>query len=147
MRWLALIFLPLLACASQQHAAAPQKLYFAVELRHDGQVVGKPKLLGETGGKILVERRAPGAASADYQLSLAPSDDGHGSFGLDLDVKLPGARGHSKLELLHGEERKLELGQRPGDLQVTLLLMRVDSTEFRALMNLAAPPHERAGSI
>ena len=150
MRRVALTLLLLLAaaCASQQRPAEPEKLYFAVELRRDGRVVGRPKLLGETGKVVRAERREPGASSPDYQLALSPADDGRGAFRLELDVSLPGASGHSKLALLHGQERKVELGARPGELEVTLLLMRVDSSEFRALMSLAEPAGQSAaGSI
>jgi hypothetical protein len=126
------------ACATPRPAAPSQRLYFAVELRHDGRLVGKPKLLGETGKRLRVERRGPGASQPDYELALAPSESGEDRFALDLDVSLPGAQGHSSLQLLHGEERKLELGKRPGELRVVLMVMKVDSSEFEALMSLAA---------
>ncbi|MFP2933208.1 hypothetical protein ACLESO_50295 [Pyxidicoccus sp. 3LG] len=54
---------------------------------------------------------------------------------------LPEAEGHSELALLHGQQRKLQLGRVPGELEVSLLLMKVDSPEFRALMQLG----ERTG--
>ena len=37
------------------------------------------------------------------------------------------------------------LGRYPGDLEVSLLLMKVDSPEFRALMDLAAPKDRDSG--
>jgi len=138
MRPLALIcLLSFTACATPQPSAPSERLYFALELRHDGRLVGRPKLLGETGKRIRVEKRGPGAAQPDYELALAPSESGPGGFALDLDVALPGTEGHSTLHLLHGEERKLELGKHPGELQVVLLVMKVDSPEFQALMSLA----------
>ena len=149
MRRLALLSLvSLIACATPQPLPPSQRLYFSLELRRDGRLVGRPKLLGETGKRIRVERREPGAAEPDYTLALTPSDSGADGFALDLDVALPGAQGHSTLKLLHGEERKVELGKQAGELQVVLLLMKVDSSEFQALMSLAeARGRSRAGSI
>ncbi len=123
------------ACASSQVQRPPEKLYFAVELRSEGVVVGKPKLLGETGKPLRVERRQPGASVADYQLRLFPSRDGE-RFKLSLDAEVKDARGHQELALLHGQERKLELGHYAGELSISVTLMKVDSPEFRALMGL-----------
>jgi hypothetical protein len=120
------------ACASSKPLPA-EKLYFAVELRHDGKVVGKPKLLGETGKSLKVLKRAPGSEIADYELTLFPQASADG-YHLRLDVATPAANGHGDLDLLHGEERKVELGIHPGDLEVKLLMMKVDSPEFRAFM-------------
>ncbi len=127
------------ACTAPKVAPGGEKLYMAVELRHEGKLIGKPKLLGETGKPVRVERREPGAATADYRLALMPTPHGMDRYRVDLDVELPRANGHSQLALLHGEELKVELGQHPGELQVTLLLMKVNSPEFRALMGLAPP--------
>lgn len=126
----------------------PQKLYFAIELRHDGKVVGAPKLLGQTGKVVRAERRQPGALKADYRLALAPvaSTESKGKFDISLDVVLPDARGSGHFSLHHGEQRKVELGKERGDLQVSLLVMQVDSPEFRALMDLVAVEERRAKS-
>jgi hypothetical protein len=129
-------------CAWKAAQPAPsEKLYFAVEVRREGKLIGHPKLLGETGKLLRAERRQPGAALPDYQLVLKPTDRGD-RYHLVLDLQLPERSGHSELALLHGEERRLELGEHDGDLEVSLLLMRVDSPEFRALMDLSAqaPP-------
>ncbi len=124
------------AQAHQKAAVAPsQKLYFAVEVLREGRVVAQPKLLGEAGRRITAERRAPGASAPDYTLSLMPVLSGD-KYRIDLDLLLPDSQGHSELALLHGEERKFELGRKPGDLAVRLMVMEVDSPEFRALMGL-----------
>lgn len=123
--------------AHQKAAAGSQKLYFAVELRQHGKLIGKPKLLGENGKRLRAERRKPGSDASDYVLMLTPVQRG-GVYQIDLDVTVPQQSGHSELSLLHGEVRKLELGRGPGDLAVTLTLMEVDSPEFRALMDLMA---------
>lgn len=139
MRRLAAIAIALFiaACASTQgKALPPEKLYFAVELRHDGKLVGKPKLLGETGRVVRVEKRQQGATIPDYQLRLTPERDGEERFRIELDAAVRDSRGHRELALLHGQEKKLELGKFPGDLEVSLTLMKVDSPEFRALMGL-----------
>ena len=125
-------------CAQAHQKAATassQKLYFAVEVVREGRVVARPKLLGEAGRLLTAERRAPGAPAPDYKLSLLPVFSGD-RYRIDLDLLLPDSKGHSELALLHGEERRLELGQKPGDLAIRLMVMEVDSPEFRALMGL-----------
>lgn len=116
--------------------AEAEPLYFALEVRREGRLVAQPKLLGETGRTLRAERRKPGAPQSDYQLVLTPIEEG-GLYHLSLELTLPELRGHSELALLHGQQRKLQLGKVPGELEVSLLLMRVDSPEFRALMDLA----------
>ncbi len=123
--------------------AAAEPLYFALEVRREGRLVAQPKLLGETGRPVRAERRKPGAAIPDYRLVLTPTLEGE-VFRLELDLALPELKGHSELALLHGQERTVQLGRRPGELEVSLLLMKVDSPEFRALMDLAADPLDGA---
>ncbi len=132
----ALIACALLAwgCASRPKPTG-QKLYFSLEVRREGQLVGKPKLLGELGKIARVERRRPGAALADYQLVLVPRLSGAG-YHLQLDLSLPDAHGQAELDVMHGQVRQLELGPKAGELQVSLLMMKVDSPEFRLLMDL-----------
>ncbi len=133
----ALIACALLAwgCASRPKPTGDQKLYFSLEVRREGQLVGKPKLLGELGKIARVERRRPGAALADYQLVLVPRLSGAG-YHLQLDLSLPDAHGQAELDVMHGQVRQLELGPKAGELQVSLLMMKVDSPEFRLLMDL-----------
>jgi hypothetical protein len=116
--------------------AEAEPLYFALEVRREGRLVAQPKLLGETGRTIRAQRRKPGAAQPDYQLILTPIAEGD-TYHLSLELALPELRGHSELALLHGQQRKLQLGKVPGELEVSLLLMKVNSPEFRALMDLA----------
>jgi hypothetical protein len=127
---------------------AAEKLYFALEMRQEGKLVGRPKLLGETGKVLKVERRQLGAVEPDYQLILTPQaavDDRQvDAFNIRLEIALPKTRAKSELSLLHGQERQLELGNSPGALEVKLLLMKVDSPEFRALMSLSGTPRKRA---
>jgi hypothetical protein len=124
--------------------AQAEPLYFALEVRREGRLVAQPKLLGETGRTLRAERRKPGAALPDYQLVLTPILEG-GTYHLSLELTLPELRGHSELALLHGQLRKLQLGKAPGELEVSLMLMRVDSPEFRALMDLASDSAEKGG--
>ncbi len=130
------------ACASTPKPTDDQKLYFSLEVRREGHLVAKPKLLGQSGKVARVERRKPGAALADYQLALIPRPSGAG-YHLRLELCLPDAHGQAELDLLHGQVRQVELGPKAGELQVSLLLMKVDSPEFRLLMDLA----EREGAI
>jgi len=141
--WLGLALVVGLLCVTALPTQAQaEPLYFALEVRREGRLVAQPKLLGETGRAVRVERRKPGAATPDYRLVLMPTLEGE-VFRLELDLALPELKGHSQLALLHGQERKVQLGRYPGDLEVSLLLMKVDSPEFRALMDLAADPEDR----
>ncbi|HEX8435038.1 hypothetical protein [Archangium sp.] len=140
--WLGLALVGLACLAAVPREAKAEPLYFALEVRREGRLVAQPKLLGETGRTLRAERRKPGASEPDYRLVLTPTAEGE-TFHLELDLMLPEVKGHSELALLHGQERKVQLGRYPGDLEVSLLLMKVDSPEFRALMDLAADADER----
>ncbi|MCI0671174.1 MAG: hypothetical protein L0Y64_11980 [Myxococcaceae bacterium] len=118
-------------------AAHAEVLYFALEVRQGGRLVAQPRLLGESGKPLRAVRRQPGASVEDYRLTLLPSVVG-GGYSLALDLALGGVKGRSDVPILHGQERHLQLGCGPGDLEVSVLLMRVDSPEFRALMQLSA---------
>lgn len=117
-------------------------LYFAVELKKDGQVVGRPKLLGAEGKRLAVEKRKPGAEDFDYRMVLFPHARAGDRYELTLDVDVPGASFHYDLQLLHGEIQKV--GEKPAarnkGFEVELLVLKVDSPEFRALMALDGPP-------
>lgn len=131
--------------ASPAHARN-EPLYFALSVWRDGRLVAQPKLLGESGHTLRAERRRPGALVPDYSLVLTPKGEGN-SFRLELDLTLPEAQGHSELGLLHGQERKLQLGRVPGELEVSLMLMKVDSPEFRALMDLSEDNNSPSGTV
>jgi hypothetical protein len=138
------------ALAAQESAPPPEKLYFSLELRNDGKLLARPKLLGEVGKALRVERRQPGASEPDYQLVLLPSAAaGEESFRIQVELTTPQAKGQSDLSLLHGQERSFALGKRPGELDVVLMVMKVDSPEFRALMDLGAraAPERSSGAI
>jgi hypothetical protein len=136
----------LVACASTAKVHDNQKLYFEIEVQRAGKVIARPKLIGEVGKRLLAERRRPGIEAADYRLSLRPERKGAG-FNIYLDLELPEIAGHSEFPLLHGEERRFDLGNRPGELEVSLLVMKVDSTEFRTLMELSRGPAASPGAI
>lgn len=135
-----MIFLTLMAgalagCATplpEAEAEARQQLYFAIELSQDGRKLGAPQLLGYEGKQVVAEKRAPGALEADYRLVLKPRGAGAG-YKVVLEVVLPSGRKLGEVALLHGEERSVQLGDAT---ELKLLLMRVDSPEFRALMKL-----------
>jgi hypothetical protein len=134
-----------LTCLAAPSSARAEPIYFALEVRREGRLVATPKLLGETGRTVRAERRRPGAAQPDYRLVLTPTAEGE-TFRLELDLALPEIHGHSQLALLHGQERKLQLGRVPGELEVSLLLMKVDSPEFRALMDLSQDAGDQPGA-
>lgn len=131
------------ACApAHREAAAPKRLYFAVELYRDGRMVGKPRLLGESGKLLKAVRRQPGSDLADYSLALSPVQQGD-RYRIGVRLEVPDLSASSELALLHGEMRTIELGPRPGELAIALTLLEVDSAEFRALMDLVGdhPSH------
>src|SRR5262249_53978168 len=108
-----------------------------LEIRREGRLLAMPQFLGEAGKVLRAERRPPGASVPDYRLEISPFQATEHRFHLKLAVAVPGQHGSSQLQIAHGEVRKLELGTRKGDLEVKLLLMKVDSPEFRALMKLS----------
>jgi hypothetical protein len=134
------IILSFLFVASAHAATDPglksEELYFSLELRRAGKLWGKPKLLGEMGKVVKARRQSPGAHTPDYLLVLKPVARGEG-FHVLLDVSLGGLEGHGEFDLSHAQPGTFELGKLPGDLQISVTLMRVDSPEFRALMEEA----------
>lgn len=114
-------------------------LYFALELKKDGRVVGSPKLLGMEGKSLRVEKRRPNADAYDYRVVLYPTPVGD-RYDVALDVAVPGMpMCHYDLQLNHGQVQKFAVGPKQALLEVELTLLRVDSPEFRALMQLDAP--------
>jgi hypothetical protein len=122
------------ASAAARSAPVGEPLYFAVDVWQEGRLLAHPRLLGEAGKPLRVERRHPGAALPDYRFSLMPIRRG-GGYQVDFALKLPGAEARSELAVSPGQVRQLELGDKPGALRVSLLVMRVNSPEFRALMD------------
>ncbi|MEW5740200.1 MAG: hypothetical protein AB1938_14810 [Myxococcota bacterium] len=132
----------LVGCASATPATrAPEALYLAVEVQQDGRTVATPKVLGYEGHRVVVERRSPSSATPDYRLTLTPHEDGQG-YRVLLDLDLPSGRRFGRVGLLHGEEQKVSLD---ANTELKVMLMRVDSPEFRALIQRA--PAKAKGSI
>lgn len=124
-------------CASQaQVTRAPEALYLAIEVQEHGQTVAKPKVLGFEGKNITVERRQPNAPLADYKLVVTPREEGQG-YGVKLDLELPSGRRLGHVGLLHGEERRVVLDD---EIELKVMLMRVDSPEFKALVQRVPRP-------
>lgn len=136
----------LLACTTVAPVARAEPLYLALEVRQAGELIARPKLLGEAGKPLRAERRKPGAVTADYQLVLNPLAGGK-LYNVELELVTPLGRGQGQLAIGHGQERRLQLGSRPGELEVSLMLMRVDSPEFRALMQLPEPGDAREAPL
>jgi hypothetical protein len=123
--------LPMTACAVRAPVQHPRdSLYLAVELSENGRAVGSPKVLGFEGRRVEVRRRASGSQQSDYRLILRPEESGQG-YRVMLDLETPRGRRQGRVGLLHGEERSIKLD---AETQATVLLMRVDSPEFRALL-------------
>ena len=120
-----------LGCAAQAPSTRPpEALYLAVEVQEHGRTVARPKVVGFEGRDITVERRAPNASTPDYRLKLMPREEGQG-YGVKLDLELPSGRRLGHVGLLHGEERRVVLDE---NTELKVMLMRVDSPEFKALV-------------
>ena len=125
------VLLVAVGCATQAPVTrAPEALYLAVEVQEHGHTIARPKMLGYEGKNITVERRQPNAPSADFRLVLSPKEEGQG-YGVKLDLQLPSGRRLGHVGLLHGEERRVVLDR---DTELKVMLMRVDSPEFKALV-------------
>lgn len=107
-----------------------ERLYFALEVHRGGKRLATPRLIGLAGHHVLAERRAPGGLEPLYRVLLTtrPSAEGY-----DVSLRLDVERAHYErtVPLGHGEERTLRW---PDGTEVVVLLMRVDSDEFRALV-------------
>src|SRR5919106_4932217 len=90
------------ACApAHRQATAPKQLFFAVELYRDGRMLGKPRLLGESGKPLRAERRQPGASLSDYSLTLTPVQQGD-RYRIGVQLQMAERSAQSELALLHG---------------------------------------------
>lgn len=131
------------ACASGPSTRDPDKLYFAIRMEQDGKSVGAPRLVGFEGKRLFAEKWTPGAPLPDYRLLLQPKEEGAG-YGVWLDLELPSGRSSGRLGLLHGEERTITLDPHT---RLTLMVMKVDSPEFRALMRTSKKASDSPGAI
>lgn len=128
-------------CASQAQATrAPEALYLSIEVQEHGATVARPKVMGFEGKNITVERRQLNAPLADYKLIVTPKEEGQG-YGVKLDLELPSGRRLGHVGLLHGEERRVVLDD---DIELKVMLMRVDSPEFKALVQRVPKPAKTA---
>jgi hypothetical protein len=126
-----------IGCTSTTSAArVPEQLYLKIEVQQHGKTVAAPHLLGFEGRHIIVEKKAPQATSPDYRLVLLPREEGSG-YGVKFDIELPNGRQKGGVSLLHGEERSVMLAD---DMQLKVMLMRVDSPEFRAMVSRTGGP-------
>lgn len=108
----------------------PDQLYFAVEVTEGGSRVAAPKLVGFANHEVSVEKRPSAKADPEYQLLMMTHED-KGAYDLALKLWLPSGWKEGKVKLSHGEEVKLAMGD---GVELKVLLMRVDSPEFRLLM-------------
>jgi hypothetical protein len=118
---------------------APEKLFFAMQIEERGRVIARPKLVGETGRALsmrLVDPRRPERTRLALRLQPERAGDGYKvQIGLSMPDRADSPQG--ELSLLHGEERRLVLSEADRPINVRLMLMRVDSPEFDAYMQIA----------
>lgn len=116
----------------------PEQLFFAMRIEDEGRLLARPNLLGETGHKLSMRLLDPERPELTrLALELLPERQGEG-YRIQLGVAAAGHAGPQvgALALLHGEERKLVLKGPDRPIEVTLMLMRVDSPEFKAWLEL-----------
>lgn len=133
--WLLVVAAAGCAAPAAQQEPAREPLYFAMELKQNGAEVGRPKLLGFEGRRVTAEKTAEASGAPAYRLVLKPTESGAG-YRVVLELTLPGGTQSVELAMLHGEERTVKFA---GATELKLLLMRVDSPEFRALMRERRP--------
>jgi hypothetical protein len=126
----ALVVASVSSCARDVAPPEPEQLYVSVEVEQHGKTVAAPHLLGFEGRHIIVQKGQEADRPA-YRLTLLPQQQA-GGFGVKFDVELPDmAHRVGRIALVHGEERRVTLD---GDTQLKLMVMRVDSPEFRSLV-------------
>lgn len=130
-----------IGCAATVGQRGAEPLYLALEVRENGQAVAAPKLVGFEGHSIRAERRRTPDAVPDYSLAVEPTEAGAG-YLVSLDLNLPSGHRSTRIGLLHGEERLVHLD---ATTELRVMLMRVESPEFRALMELGQ--RSRRGAI
>jgi hypothetical protein len=126
----ALVVAGVSSCARDEVPPEPEQLYVSVEVEQHGKTVAAPHLLGFEGRHIIVQKGQEADRPA-YRLTLLPQQQA-GGFGVKFDVELPDmAHRVGRIALVHGEERRVTL---EGDTQLKVMVMRVDSPEFRSLV-------------
>ena len=140
------------ACSGLFERTEPQsieKLFFAMRIEADGQLVAKPHLLGETDRRLsmkLVDPEHPDHTR--LSLEMMPTRLGE-DYRVQVGLLMPDlskAPQLATLTLAHGQEKKFRLlddGTSPSSMTVTLLLMRVDSPEFDAWLELVRKEQEK----
>lgn len=130
----------LTACAGLlAPTASHEKLFFAMQIEERGTVVARPKLVGEAGRPLSMRLVAPDwPERSGLSLKLQPEREGDG-YRVKIGLLLPDRDSPAigELSLLHGEERRLLLSEADRPIRVKLMVMRVDSPEFEAYMQLA----------
>ena len=132
----------LVACAGLLAHPSDEKLFLALQIEREGQVIARPRLLGASGRLLsmkLMDPDQPDRPKVDLQ--LLPEREGL-AYRIQIQLSLPDRAGAAlgELELGHGQERSLTLAERDRPVTVRILLMRVASPEFDAYMNLARRP-------
>ncbi|MFN7134998.1 MAG: hypothetical protein ACK4N5_23180 [Myxococcales bacterium] len=133
------IFALLVICLAVPRAQADERVFVALQINEGEFVIAQPKLLGSVGTPLsmrLADERRPDRTRLELQLMpVRNGDEYEVNFRLTLPNRLEGASG--SLSLLHGEEKKLALSDELKPVTMKLMLMRVDSPEFEAYMQLA----------
>ncbi|MDR0965590.1 MAG: hypothetical protein LBM75_03635 [Myxococcales bacterium] len=125
---------------------AIEKLFFALRIETEGQLVAKPHLLGETDHRLSMKLVDPVAPEhTRLAVELLPTRLGN-DYSIQFGLLLSGvskAPQVTELTLAHGQERKFQLLDGSAPLTVTLMLMRVDSPEFDAWLELVRKEQEK----
>ena len=116
----------------------PEQLYLAMEIEREGAVVARPMLVGETDRELRMSLIDPSRPDRPrLSVDLLPHGEGK-AYRVSIRVSTPerATPASGELAICHGEQRSVVLSEASQPLTVRLMLMRVDSPEFRALMRL-----------
>lgn len=136
---LAVMSAGLVACAGLLSHPRDEKLFFALQIEDRGLVLARPKLLGEVGRPVTMKLVDAGDPEhTRLSLQLEPKRIGK-TYQVQIGMELAGRTEPlgGELQLHHGEERQVLLTGAQRRVLVRMLVMRVDSPEFEAYMELA----------
>ena len=129
----------LVLCVAVPRAQAEERLFLALQINEGELVIAQPKLLGAANtpmSMVLADDQRPDRTRVELQLMPVRHGDSYEvEYRLTLPNRLENATG--SFSLLHGEEKKLALSREVQPVTMKLMLMRVDSPEFEAYMELA----------
>jgi hypothetical protein len=110
------------------HPVQPVPLYFSMKVFRRGQLIAQPQMVGQTDLDVVEVLRDP-KGDPRMSLTLRPKASGD-HYGVACILDLPDEQGlQREFNLRHGEQIHARMS---GDVDVEMMVMRVQSPEFRA---------------